>query len=222
MASGKSTHEVKLAFNWTKTRAQSCLDNAQRDELVRFIHERYNERFFGPIHLLRQAFGNQRGFGFAIMALCSLLVETIQCYREGHPSSDEGELQQLSKRPENSTAPLPYRLSAPFNVGSGKIFERFFRHPEHQKFLPGVDGEIFFKKIRCGLLHQAQTKDGWRITRNGSFWDLGGASINRDEFSMRLEQCFNGYLGDLSAESNWDSDIWKGARKKIWWLAVTS
>ncbi len=222
MASGTSTHEVKLALNWAKTRVQGCLDNAQKDELVRFIHERYKERFFGPIHVLRQASGNQRGFGFAIMALCALLVETIQCYREGNPSSDERELKELSKRPENSTAPTPYRLSSPFNVGSGEIFKRFFSCPEHQKFLPGVDGQVFFKKIRCGLLHQAQTKDGWRITRNGSFWDLKAASINRDEFSLRLEQCFNGYLRELSTESDWDSDIWKAARKKIWWLATTS
>lgn len=217
-----TVREVSLAFNWTKTRVQSCLDNAQREELVRFMSERYNERFFGPIHSLRQASGNHRGFGFAVMSLCSLLVETIQCYREGFPSSDEGELKELSKMPENAAAPATFRLSAPFKAGSRVIFKSFFSCPEHQRFLPGVDGEIFFKKIRCGLLHQAQTKDGWRVTRTGSFWDSGNSSINRDEFSMRLEQCFNGYLEDLSAESNWLSPIWTAAAKKIWWLLRVS
>jgi hypothetical protein len=113
MAITLNKREVNLAFNWTKTRVQDCLDNTQKEELIRFISERYNERFFDPIHTLRQASGNHRGFGFAIMSLCSLLVETIRCYREGYPSSVESELKDLSKMPENSAAPVAYRLSPP-------------------------------------------------------------------------------------------------------------
>jgi hypothetical protein len=65
-------------------------------------------------------------------------------------------------------------------------------------------------------------QDGWRVTRTGSFWDLGNSTINRDEFSMRLEQCFNGYPKELSVEPNWQSPIWTAVGKKIWWLIRVS
>jgi hypothetical protein len=58
------------------------------------------------------------------------------------------------------------------------MFKKFFSDPKTQKFLPGVTGETLFKDISYGLLHQAQTKNGWRITRTGSFLDSGNKSIN--------------------------------------------
>ncbi len=183
--------EVSLALNWPRTRVQDALDNAQQEEIVRFLSERYTERFFYPIRSLRQAPGSHKGFGFAMMALCCLLIETLECYRQGLPSSHEKELKDLEKLPANKVAPLEYRLVAPFHASSSKVFEEFFKRPEHQKFFPGVDGGIFYKAIRCGLLHQAQTKEGWRIIRFGKFWDPAPtSSINRDEFSQRLEECF--------------------------------
>lgn len=77
--------EVKLARNWSKSRVLDCLEKAQKAELVRFMNERYSERFFDPIRCLRSASGNSQGYGFAIMALCCLLIETLECYRQGLP-----------------------------------------------------------------------------------------------------------------------------------------
>jgi hypothetical protein len=214
--------KVSLALNWTKSRVQQNLDNAEREELVRFLHERYTERFFNPIRVLRQAPGNYRGFGFAIIALCCLLIETLQCYREGLPSSHKKELRRLEASPLNAAAPPDYKLKVPLDAGSGGVFCRFFKQREHQKFLPGVDGTTFYEEIRCGLLHQAQTKNGWRIVSSGKFWDPPIRSLGRDEFSQRLEECFTSYLQDLKGELIWDEDIWKAARKKIWWLIQLS
>jgi hypothetical protein len=155
------------------------------------------------------------------MALCCLLVETLQCYRKGLPSSHRGELSFLEKSPDNTTAPTDYKLAGPFKEGSESVFVEFFKNTEHQKYLPGIDGEVFYREIRCGLLHQAQTKGEWRLLRTGKFWDAALMSINRDDFSQRLRECFDGYLKQLQ-ENDWDHEIWKPARKKIWWLAETS
>lgn len=215
--------EVSLASNWPKSRVHDALDKAQREEIVGFLSERYTERFFSPIHTLRQAPGGHKGFGFAVMALCCLLIETLQCYRQGLPSSDEGELKKLETLQTNGEAPPAYRLVAPFHAGSRNVFCEFFKRPEHQRFFPEVDGRVFYEAIRCGLLHQAQTKDGWRIIQSGTFWDPAPTkSINRDKFSQRLEECFRSYLQDLKDEPSWDKEIWKAARKKIWWLIQIS
>jgi hypothetical protein len=223
MATTTGANEVKLAFNWPKPRVQECLGKSQRLEIVRFLSDRYNERFFAPIRYLKQSQVGSAGYGFAIMALCSLLVETIECYRQGLPSSSNNDIGPLKASPAHASAPVEYKLDTLKFPNSGEIFKNFFARNQHQAFFPGVDGEIFFKNIRCGLLHQAQTKDAWRIGRTGKFWDGDPVKkINRDEFSERLEGCFNAYLDELKAEPNWDSDVWKSARRKIWWLIQIS
>ncbi len=213
--------DVKLAWNWTKIRVQDCLDKGQKHELIHFLEDRYEERFFDPIRCLRRAPGNEHGYGFAVMSLCCLLVETMECYRKGLPSSHSEELQELASRPENSSVPQDYKLQGPFKVKSRDAFVDFFNETQHQRFFPNVQGLDFYKKIRCGLLHQAQTKDGWRIVRTGKFWDESQLTVNRDEFADRLEECWHSYLQEL-AVANWTSDIWKSARKKIWWLSQVS
>jgi hypothetical protein len=213
--------EVRLARNWSRSRVLECLQGEQKTELIRFINERYSERFFDPIRYLRNAPGNSQGYGFAIMALCCLLVETLECYRKGLPSSHARELDGLEKSSTNKDAPPDYKLVGPFRVRSESVFVDFFDDSQHNKYFPRVDGKDFYLKVRCGLLHQAQTKDNWRVVRAGKFWDSVEKSINRDEFSARLRECFDGYLKELG-EGAWDGDVWKAARKKVWWLAKTS
>lgn len=224
MATGTVSSEVRLAFNWPKTRVQECLDKSLRHEIVRFLDERHTERFFAPIRCLRQAQAGSSGYGFAIMALCSLLIETIECYRRGLPSSMESDLGPLKTTPAYASAPAEYKLHTLTFPGSRKIFMNFFSRDQHQIFFPGVDGKDFYEKIRCGLLHQAQTKDAWRIVRTGRFWESDPVKqINRDEFSERLEGCFKAYLRELENEPNWDSvNLWIPARRKIWWLVQIS
>ena len=125
------------------------------------------------------------------------------------------------KKEHNGDAPKDYELGNLFKGGSKKVFEDFFDDDTNKKYFPDVKGIDFYHKIRCGLLHQAQTKGKWRLVRTGKFWDADRMSINRDEFSERLRECFDGYLRQLD-ECAWDDPVWKSARKKIWWLTRTS
>ena len=211
-----------LARNWTKTRVLDCLEKEQRVEIARFLDDRYRERFFDPIRYLKKAQGNESGYGFAIMALCCLMIETIESYRQGLPSTSKDDMEALEKLPANGTAG-EYSLQPPFKNCNGKVFEEFFKCDSHKKFFPDVPGKSFYLNIRCGLLHQAQTKGGWLIGRKGKYCDEGPpGSINRDEFSERLEECFHEYLKELAAEQNWDGPIWKPTRMKVYWLAQSS
>jgi hypothetical protein len=215
-------NEVRLARNWTWSRVRECLDKRQKFELIRFLKERYTERFFNPIRCLREASGNEQGYGFAIMALCCLLIETVECYEEGLPSSAGKELNDLTGSVKNKEAPDQYKLPKPFPIRrGGDAFHSFFDKMEHRPYFPGIDATEFYANIRCGLLHQAQTKGTWRLARTGIFWDASKKNINRDEFAQRMEECFNGLLERLD-KSEWDADIWKKVRRRIWWLAQLS
>jgi hypothetical protein len=219
---------IQLARNWEKDKVLQCHDSRERQALVCFLRERYSERFFEPIDCLAHAAGSRKGFGFAIMSLCCLMIETIQCYRLGWPSSFPKDLSDWASLPENLAVPEPfYRLVGPFdriNYSSEIVFKSFFDEPKHQTYFSELKGkgDAFYRLIRCGLLHQAQTKGGWRIIMHGQLWDdTAGKTINRTEFSRRLDGCFEAFLQELET-ANWDEEVWKNARKKIWWLAKTS
>ncbi len=221
MAKIVELRDVLLAQKWPKSRVIDCIERKQK-ELALFIDKRYSERLFDPIKVLRNADKNEQGYGFAIMALCCLLIETMECYQNGLPTSDRGELERLKSSPINDTVPAEYRLDKDFEaIKSKQIFINFFNDVRHQEYFEGVVGEVFYREIRCGLLHQAQTKGGWRLIRSGPVWDPQHKSINRDRFSESLRQCFNVYLKQLQ-ESKWNNAIWKSTAKKLWWLAATS
>src|ERR1700756_4185060 len=84
-------NEPKLARSWSISRVQRCLDSADKDSLLLFIEHRYREGFFKPIAKLMESSDQFQGYGFAIMALCSLLIESLQCYRYGLPTTYERE-----------------------------------------------------------------------------------------------------------------------------------
>jgi len=223
-----TTGDPLLARNWRKSKVLRCHDGKEKMGLVCFLRERYAERFFEPITHLTGAPSSEHGYGFAIMSLCCLLIETIECYRLGWPSSHPAELRALEALPQNLAAPEPYyKLQRPFEhqFSSELAFEKFFDQAEHCRHFGDMKGKgrEFYRAIRCGLLHQAQTKDGWRILTHGKCWDDAPdqRTINRNKFSRLLKQCFDELLEQLEAR-DWDEEPWKSTRKKIWWLAQTS
>jgi hypothetical protein len=63
-----------------------------------------------------------------------------------------------------------------------------------------------------GILHQAETKGGWRITRTGPLFDSGW--LNATLFLNRREAVLNEFCDYLKAES-WESSSWVNVRKKM-------
>ncbi len=209
--------DPKLANRWPAGKVRSCLRKRQKAKLVRFLKARYEERFFKPIRCLKQPARNTQGYGFAIMALCALLVESIQSYRDGLPSTHRGELNRMK------TYKPPRRYKIPkkeWPRNGGQVFRKFFS--AYRSLFPEVDGTEFYKNIRNGLLHQAQTKDGWLIrTEQRKLWNQTDKIIDRNLFAEGLENAFNSYLKELKRHA-WKSDVWQKAERKIWWLVRLS
>lgn len=204
---------LRLAANWTVRRVRKCMRKRERTQLVQFLRERHHERFFGPILLLRNSSGNNHGYGFAMMALCSLLVETMQSYKDGLPTTFGPELEKLKNTKQ---VPSRYAIPPSLRVNGKKTFERFFR--SHRPRFPKLSGSRFYKNIRNGLLHQGQTKAGWIITKQGTtVCDGRCKTIYRDRFSEELMNAFEDYLERLT-KLPWTHRQWINASRKIWWL----
>lgn len=209
--------EITLATGWRISRVDICLNSADKDSLLLFLEQRYMERFFEPIRTLKGARTQLQGHGFAIMALCSLVIESLQCYRDGLPSTHKDENRALSR---TFNPPLEYRIPYDERKTGIQAFADFFSH--NNILFPNVDGVLFYKAIRNGLLHQAQTKQGWRI-RSGrpELWSKTDMTVDRTKFANALEKSFEQYIEELRAAA-WDDPIWLKARRKIWWLIKLS
>lgn len=147
-----------------------------------------------------------------MMSLCSLLIESIQCCREGLPSTYERDLKHQSQfRP-----PKKYEVPKTEWKNGERVFQDFFAH--YSSLFPMVNGIDFYRSIRNGLLHQAQTKNGWTIRVDQTrLCDPVRKVINRNLFAASLEKAFEGYLEELRTNER-ESLVWQKARRKIWWL----
>ena len=126
--------------------------------------------------------------GFLMMSVACLLIETLEAFYNGHKKTPNGR----------------------------GAFEKFFGHHKHL-FANFNDSRVqFYKNIRCGLLHQAQTQGGFRILRGcgANLLDIEARTINADCFLEGLKQAVEEYLAKLKLSSRSDP-IWKMAEKKL-------
>jgi hypothetical protein len=74
----------------------------------------------------------------------------------------------------------------------------------------------FYKNVRCGILHQAETTGGWKITRKSKapLFDPATLTINATLFLNCLRQILNDFCDDLKVEA-WDSERWRNVLKKM-------
>jgi hypothetical protein len=74
--------------------------------------------------------------------------------------------------------------------------------------------ERFYKDVRCGILHQAETRGGWKIRRSGVLFDETTLTINATEFLARLKAYLEDYKSELE-KSDWNSETWRNLRRKM-------
>jgi len=113
--------------------------------------------------------------GFVVLAIDSLLIETLQQFREG------------------------------ITNGHGKSRDMVTRFLEGQRFQPEFDQKArnaYYSDIRCGLLHQAEAKRMWLIRRGQEAMlqpspDGQGYVIDVRAFHKAVRGSMNDYLREL-------------------------
>jgi len=156
-----------------------------RVAIAKFIRERFLERYFQPLQI-----DDGRKHGFCTMAICCLLIEALESFWSGW--SDTKKL-------------------------SRDAFESFFCRC--QKLKPPLGAlyqysDAFYENVRCGILHQAETRNGWRIRRIGKVFDESEKIINATEFLNELSRILLAYCTRLEA-AEWNDELWRNFRKKM-------
>jgi hypothetical protein len=128
--------------------------------------------------------------GFTMMAIACLMIEALESFRRGWlDTSQHGQGEQA--------------------------FCSFF--DAEGAFAP-FRGHVrdFYKGVRCGILHQAETTLGWRIRRDGDLLsvDAGIRTVNATKFVRALRKALDKYRDALKTAA-WDDESWVLLRKKM-------
>jgi hypothetical protein len=164
-------------------------------QLRAWISEQTDDSKFKIVDLIRHRLENRYlkhvkcvDSGFLIMAVSCFVIETLQSFREGVQDTN--------------------------GLGQ-RMFKNFFNN--EQVNFPGFNEELsaeFYKHIRCGILHQSETTNAWRVLRTGELIDQTEYSINADLFLESLKKSVGKYLDELT-NSDFKSDLWKNAFVKL-------
>jgi len=181
-----SSYPVKVTVGELKSWI-ALNDGASKKSLIDFIYNRLNYRYIEPLlHFVPAEYKS----GFLMMASACLMIETLESFYAG---KDETEWRD-----------------------GGPSFKRFFER--ECAFFPGFadDGVDFYVNVRCGILHQGETKGGYRILRDdGPLLDPNGRTIEANKFLKALKGCLDNYISDLRAASICGSERWTNAVDKI-------
>jgi hypothetical protein len=141
-----------------------------------YFHGRLSSRYLDPIKILQEN-GTFQGEGFSIAAIQCSLIEFLE-------STVQGKSYRLFVKGAPALGPHEYGRSS-------EMFETFLlkRTPFNSEF-DDATAHDFYEGVRCGLLHEARTKNGWVIwaKHGGRIIEVTGAQkiVYRDDFQKAL------------------------------------
>jgi len=147
---------------------------AWQEAFTDFYETRLKLRYLDPIRFL-QANGNCQGEGFSIVAIQCSLIEFLESTEQG--------INYRYVRHDEKLGEFEYSSSQ-------GIFVSFLskRQPFAQTF-DKIDAKEFYIGVRCALLHEASTKNGWRIWAKGPCNKVANVTdriLYRDKFQEAL------------------------------------
>lgn len=155
-----------------------------------YFYERLSARYLEPIKVLQDN-GTFQGEGFSIAAIQCSLIEFLE-------STVQGKSYRILKVGESSGSHEYSR--------SREMFESFLvnRVPFSFEF-DAAKAHEFYEGVRCGLLHEARTKNGWVIwaKHGGRIIDTSGVQkiLYRDDFQKALLNFVGWYERALASDS---------------------
>ena len=177
--------------NWNALRPTLIKDFCKEDlpeswnKAQQIFEARIMSRFISPLEKII-ATDQKEGEGFAIMSILCLLLEHLASWRYGF-------IFALDKKDEQL---YPYEYNK-----SGGIFKKFLTQESPFKafFDSRTKAYKFYDNVRCGLLHEARTKEDWILRYHSSrrelMWkDTESQSIviNRHAFYAGLREWVRG------------------------------
>lgn len=186
---------------------------------INLFQTRLERKFFNPIEELIKT-NKQEGEGFTIVTAQCALIESLASFRTG----------EIFNHKKRKNAPA-YEYNE-----SKKMFVNFLLKDSIFKnnFWSEVNGKPkenspcnasdFYSDVRCGLMHEARTKNNWyintttrRIKTDKQFLELqdGKIRIYRSILHYRLKHAVKNYCSDLKARDRDGENLRKMFGRKL-------
>ena len=121
--------------------------------------------------------------GFAVLAVACLVIETLESFYQGRLDTKNA---------------------------STQMFQDFLARDTPLKVLAG-ENDWFYKDIRCGILHQSESRGGWRVLRSGPLLDAQAKALNATAILRALRSEVLLYAQKIQT----DEQLWKNFCKKM-------
>ena len=189
--------DVKIARNRTvkdwqqfsQTLVPGVGPKAWKPAFDTYFEARLTTRYLKPIENL-QASHTLNGEGFSILAIHCSMIEFLE-------STLQGRTYRFRRKKDPPLGQYEY-------AESGQMFTAFLarRKPFSQVFNASLAGD-FYSGVRCALLHEARTKDGWIIKAKGRAIvevAAGRKLVYRDNFHDALLNFIEWYRGAIQTD----------------------
>ena len=189
--------------NWNElSKNLNCENDDNWGLAFYFFEERIKTRYINPIKSILEI-GDNLGEGFAVVNLQCSLIETIESFINGCNS-------EYNSRKRKTQ----WKKGVTIIFNSNKeIFISFFNNRTPFKEL-NIDGGLFYQDVRCGLLHETQTKNNWKIKCDTAESGLAYQEINnrnivekiihRENFQIYLEKLIARYRISIITRADFD------------------
>ncbi len=181
----------KTMDDWKAFRNTLALggDSEWKSAFEEYFHQRLSLRYLEPIRVL-QDHGTFQGEGFSIVAIQCTLIEFLA-------STVEGKNYRFRRKGDPPLGPYEYSNSC-------DLFVTFLaaRQP-FQNVFDSVLARDFYAGVRCGLLHEARTKNGWTIwakSPSGTIIDGGQKIVYRNDLQAGILAFVKWYESALKVE----------------------
>jgi hypothetical protein len=188
---------------------RQCVEFVKQENkqaLSGFIYDRLYGRYLKPFDYPSNDYKKKYKNGFALMANCCLLIETYVSF--------------IEKKYRDTTRQ------------SREVFGYFFtfekRFSEFSEGGINAKGQIagakeggipndFYFNVRCGILHNGETRNGWTITRkqNKPLFNAKTKEVNATKFANELKLVLRDYARKLKKNDFDSSDIWDNFKKRL-------
>lgn len=183
--------------------------NSHWKEAYEFFESRIETRYVNPIEAILNM-KSYKGEGFAVVNLQCSLIETIECFINGWVYQKTAKKYVWHNKINNDT-----------RNKNEEVFVSFFeRRAPFNSIIPEVNGVDFFKNVRCGLLHETQTKNNWKIKSgnvNGKSYELkdGYKIIYRENLQKDLNTLIDKYKNAIINGCEFDGIEGNALRKNF-------
>ncbi|WP_196892138.1 hypothetical protein [Aureivirga marina] len=192
----KNKVDIEILENWL-----SNIDN-HRIDIANLIFNRLYNRYIKPF----KNNSKENKSGFLIMASCCLLIESYMSFK----------VREFLSTHKKSARCFGYFFVTEerFKIFSqGGLDKNQYLNLDKKVLFKGKGvPQKFYKGVRCGILHNGETKNSWRIRRDSKKLlkvSKNKKVINANLFLDELHEVLKEFRQTLIDNENTNSELWK-------------